>query len=358
MHAGQLCFSFKQKPLDLVVRPHLVTAVSIIGHSTGLSRLIGARYRGRGIIFALHSVVEDDTLYPDQGLRCSARQLERVLHWLRGENIDFVDLDEAVWRLRGRSSRRFACFTFDDGYADNLSHALPVMEQFGAPFTVYVTTGMVTRQIDAWWLGLAALISSYDRLKLTSHLSVECPDLSRKRRAFSRLASLTHQDFGLLPHLHQAIAKGAIDCRKLVERQALSEDQLRQLSRHPLVTIGGHTMSHRNLAQAPASAVRWEIEENRRFLQSVTGQPVEHFAYPFGHERACGAREARICREVGFRTAVTTRPGTLFAQHADDLHSLPRMHLACDDTSATLRCKIDGFYRALRSGFGDPVVRM
>jgi peptidoglycan/xylan/chitin deacetylase (PgdA/CDA1 family) len=251
-------------------------------------------------------------------------------------------LDEAVRRLRGGSPRPFACFTLDDGYADSLTHALPIMERFGAPFTVYVTTGMVTREIDAWWLGLAALLRSRDRVTLTSHFSVECPDLPRKKRAFKRLESLIHQDFSLLPHLREAIAKGAFDFRALVDQEAISEDELGRLSRHPLVTIG----------------IRWEIAENRRFLQNVTGKPVEHFAYPFGHERACGDREARICREMGFRTAVTLRPGTLFAEHAEDLYSLPRLHLACDDTSSTLRCKVDGFYRAIWSRFGDPIVRM
>src|SRR6185312_5203615 len=111
MRAGRFRFSFKQEQSDLVVRPHLLAAVSFIGHFTGLSRLIGARYRGRGMIFVLHSVVDDEGIYPDQGLRCSVRQLERALRWLRGEKIDFVDLDEAVWRLRSRSPRPFACFT-------------------------------------------------------------------------------------------------------------------------------------------------------------------------------------------------------------------------------------------------------
>ena len=85
-----------------------------------------------------------------------------------------------------------------------------------------------------------------------------------------------------------------IDYSALVEREALSEEQLRRLARHPLVTIGAHTSTHRNLAEASAETVRREMADNRQFLQDITGSPVEHFAYPFGHARACGKREASI----------------------------------------------------------------
>jgi peptidoglycan/xylan/chitin deacetylase (PgdA/CDA1 family) len=339
--------------------PLVRTAVSVGAHFSGLSRLVAARYRGRGMIFALHSIVDDDTFYPDYTLRCSTRRLEWALRWLRDEGLDFVNLDEAVRRLDDDDPRPFACFTLDDGYADNLTQALPIMERFDAPFTVFVTTGMITREIDGWWFGLAALVRSHDRVELPAPgLRFECPDLPGKRFAFKTIESMVHKDFSLLPHLRETIAKSTIDCRALVDREALSEQQLRRLARHPLVTIGGHTATHRNLAEAPAAAVRWELAENRGFLQDITGRSVEHFAYPFGHERACGEREAQICRETGFRTAVTTRNGTLFAQRAHDLHALPRLHLAGDDTASTLRCKVDGVYRAIHSRFGDPVARM
>jgi peptidoglycan/xylan/chitin deacetylase (PgdA/CDA1 family) len=339
--------------------PLVRTAVSVGAHFSGLSRLVAARYRGRGMIFALHSIVEDDSLYPDYTLRCSTRRLEWALRRLRDEGLDFVSLDEAVRRLGSGDPWPFACFTLDDGYADNLTQALPIMERFGAPFTVFVTTGMITREIDGWWFGLAALVRSHDRIELpVPGLSFECPDLARKRVAFKTIEAMVHKDFSLLPHLREAIAQSTIDCRALVEHEALSEEQLRRLARHPLVTIGGHTTTHRNLSEAPADAVQWELAENRRFLQDITGQRVDHFAYPFGHERACGEREAQICRDVGFRTAVTTRAGTLFAEHAHDLHALPRLHLAGDDTASTLRCKVDGVYRAIHSRFGDPVARM
>jgi peptidoglycan/xylan/chitin deacetylase (PgdA/CDA1 family) len=341
------------------MRPLVRTATSFAAHFSGFSRLVAARYRGRGAIFALHSVVADDAFYPDHTLRCPAGRLEWALQWLRDDGLDFVSMDEAVRRLSEDDPHPFACFAFDDGYADNLTRALPIMERFGAPFTVYVTSGMITREIDGWWLGLAALLRSRDRVELSGpRLSFECPDPAGKQRTFKTIESLVHGDFSMLPHLREAIANSAIDCRALVDREALTEDQLRRLSRHPLVTIGGHTTTHQNLALAPASTVQREMAENRGFLQAVTGQPVEHFAYPFGHQRACGEREAQICRDVGFRTAVTTRAGALFAEHVRDLHALPRLHLACDDTASTLRCKVDGVYRAIHSRFGDPVSRM
>jgi peptidoglycan/xylan/chitin deacetylase (PgdA/CDA1 family) len=335
------------------------TSVSVGAHVTGVSRVLAARYRGRGMIFALHSVVEDGAVHPDYTLRCSVGQLTWTLGWLRNEGVELVSLDEAIERLTARNPRPFAAFTFDDGYADNLTHALPVMERFGAPFTVYVTTGMITREIDAWWFGLAELIRSEDRIELpTLGRRYACPDLASKQRTYNTIETAIHADFSVLPHVRAAIEEKRIDCGAQTDRQALTEQQLRELAQHPLVTIGGHTTTHRNLALASAAEVEWEIAENRKFLQHTIARRIEHFAYPFGHPRACGEREAAICRKVGFRTAVTTRHGKLFAEHGQHLHALPRVHLADDDTRSTLRCKTDGVCRAIYSRLGDPVARM
>jgi peptidoglycan/xylan/chitin deacetylase (PgdA/CDA1 family) len=333
-------------------------AVYTTAHVSGLSRALALRYRGRGIIFALHSVVEDGAVHPDHTLRCPVGKLEWILRRLRERRIEFVTLDEAVERLSLPPARPFAAFTFDDGYADNLTNALPVMDKFAAPFTVYVPTGMVSRAIDAWWFGLAELVRRHERVDIPTLGRLECADAESKKRAYSTVERAIHTDFRLLPALREAIAAAGIEITALVEREALCERQLRALSQHPLVTIGGHTTTHPNLARAPESRVRSEMAENREFLERVTGKAVAHQAYPFGHAGACGQREAEISRALGFRTAVTTRAGMLFSEHRDHLHALPRVCLTQSENASTLHCKLNGLSRAINSRFGDPVARM
>lgn len=333
-------------------------AVYATAHVSGLSRALALRYRGCGVIFALHSIVEDGAFYPDETLRCPVGKLEWTLRRLRQQGIDFVTMDEAVKRLSVPSARQFAAFTFDDGFADNLTHALPMMEKFGAPFTLYVNTGMITREIDAWWFGVAALIRAHDRFDLPGLGHFRCVDAAAKQQAYVAIETAIHDNFDLLPAIRQTVADAGIKIDAEVDREALTLQQLREVSRHPLVTIGGHTTTHRNLARASATAVRSEMAENREFLEQITDTAVNHNAYPFGHSGACGDREAEISQSLGFRTAVTTRVGTLFPEHRDHLHALPRISLTRHETTSTLHCKLNGFNRAINSRFGDPVARM
>ena len=337
----------------------LKTAFPIVAQYSGLRSALALRYRGAGTIFMLHSVVARGDDYPDHSLRCPADVLAEALQFLRDAGVEFVSLDEMLERLRFPSGRPFAAFTFDDGFADSLTHALPVMERFGAPMTVYVATGMIEHRMDAWWLGLAEWIRVSNRVVLPeAGLAFDCADPAGKKRAFVAIEAAIHRDYELLPQVRTAIAAQGIDCRALLGREALTVSQLRELARHPLVTIGGHTDTHVNLARASDATVHREMTSNRRFLEDIIGKPVVHFAYPFGNARACGEREAAHARTVGFRTAVTTRSGAIFTEHLDHPHALPREVLSADDTPASLRCKLDGVYRAFHSQLGDPVARM
>lgn len=337
----------------------LKSGVPLLAHRSGLADAIALRYRGVGTIFMLHSVIEDDRFVPDQSMRCPVSRLEAALTILRARGITFVSLDEAMDRLGAGAGPPFAAFTFDDGFADNLTHALPVMERHEAPFTVYVATGMITGDIDAWWLGLAELVRRRDHFVIRDlGISFSCADRAAKIDAYCAVEAVIHRDYATLPAVKREIARAGIDVGALARAEGLSLDRLRRLASHPLVTIGAHGSQHINLSRAPASSARLDMAANRAFLEDALARPVRHFAYPFGNARACGPREAELARELGFRTAVTTRHGTVFPSHAGQPHALPRETLSGTDTPASLACKTKGFYRAIQSRLGHPAADM
>ena len=98
------------------------------------------------------------------------------------------------------------------------------------------------------------------------------------------------------------------------------------LAADPLCTIGAHTVNHMMLRKVPSDAtVRAEMEMSRAVLEAALGKRPQHLAYPVGDPTSAGPREFRIAAELGFKTAVTTRPGVLFKAHRDHLTALPRI---------------------------------
>ena len=107
-------------------------------------------------------------------------------------------------------------------------------------------------------------------------------------------------------------------------------DEIRQLAADPLVTIGAHTRRHYALAKLTLAEAQAEIEESVRRIERETGKPCRHFSYPYGDEGSAGPREFAIAKELGLKTAVTTRKGLIHPRHAHELTALPRVSLNGD----------------------------
>jgi peptidoglycan/xylan/chitin deacetylase (PgdA/CDA1 family) len=81
------------------------------------------------------------------------------------------------------------------------------------------------------------------------------------------------------------------------------------------------------LAKVPAKAARAEMEMSRRVIEAALAVPVEHLSYPVGDRTSAGPREFGLAAELGFKTAVTTRPGVLHPSHGEHLRALPRISI-------------------------------
>lgn len=331
-------------------------------YRSGLSAAIGIRYGGIGSIFMFHHVVPDVSAHLNDALYVNARFFSAWLASLRNNGVDIISLSDAVERIRDPgprpSKRRFVVITLDDGYADNFTCALPVLERFNAPFTVYVTTDMVERGGYLWWIGLERLIAQNDALEVAPMgKRFAIPYLRDKKAALDEITDWMAVDIERRASLlRQAFDRYSVSVTDATDEVGLSREQLRALARHPLATIGGHTTGHRDLTGLNERQAYLEISDNKLFLENLLDIPIEHFAYPYG---ACSRREADLASQAGFKTATTTRMGCLFHEHTDDLLALPRGKAEASGMWLSLmqvqRC---GVPRFIESRGGCPVVKI
>ena len=303
---------------------------------TGAHHLLRPIFAGVGGIFMLHHVrpPHDGAFQPNRHLEITPEFLREVLAHLRASDIEIVTVDEMYQRLTQRDfSRRFACFTFDDGYRDNRDFALPVMREFDAPFTVYVASDFAAGTGRLWWVALERIIAKAQAIEtqiggLALHFDTSTAE--GKQAAFDRL----HDWMRALPGEHDirrelsalCLTHG-IDENAICGDLCMSWDELKPFADDALVTIGAHTITHCNLAKQAEAIAAHEMAVGRARIEAELQRPVMHLAYPYGDRRAAGPREFALARAAGFKSAVTTRPGMIFPASAEHLTALPRVSL-------------------------------
>src|SRR5579859_456586 len=144
------------------LRSNIIRAGLEALYFTGAHHLFRPIFSGVGSIFMLHHVrpSREAAFQPNRHLEITPEFLRTVLLHLRSRGVDIVTMNEMHRRMSERDfSRRFATFTFDDGYRDNRDFALPVMREFDAPFAVYVTGDFAQGIGRLWWIALEMAIA-------------------------------------------------------------------------------------------------------------------------------------------------------------------------------------------------------
>lgn len=332
--------------------------VGNIAAASGLAGLAAGRYGGVGSIFMLHSIVGDDYLLPRENVQTSAGFLEKIIRYYISKRIAVVSLSDAVLRLENGLAEPFVCFTFDDGYRDNLSVALPIFKKYQLPFTIFVTSAFLERKpVDYWWGQLRHLVMDHpvtvgdvlkERLPLTS--------TREKLRAYKKIRGWI-QDGTIGPvALELLFEQHGVPISDCLDRDAFDTRELIQASNEDLLEIGGHTVSHRRLSQLDEHSALDDMKQNKLQLEGLIGREVRHFCYPFGDEASCGEREFRLAEAAGFKTAVTSRIGNLFPDHLRHRFALPRLRfLGPCEGLGFIESQRSGAVTALQSRFGNPI---
>jgi peptidoglycan/xylan/chitin deacetylase (PgdA/CDA1 family) len=281
-----------QFPVNLVKQPlkrgagMLAAGLSFITRRTADDR--------QACIFCYHRVAPrevsdaflDDWNVPPDAFKCHIATLAK-----QAECVRLQDLPDRL-----RSSRPvqkpLACVTFDDGYSGVYTYALPVLKHFGVPATLF---------LPARWIG-----------------STEPFPFDRWGRKFARRVSADAW-------------------------RPLSLAQIRECIESGLISIGSHSMDHRDASRATAFELRHEAEASRRLLENLLpGHVVDAYAYPYGSQRLgqVPTEYVEFVRAAGYRIAVTTELG--LARATNDPLRLPRVEANGSDGESVMRAKLAG----------------
>ena len=299
---------------------------------------------GVGFILMLHHVrpPRPDRFHPLRSCEVTPRFFGRLVRALRRSRLDLISLDEMHRRMiEGDFSRRFVCITFDDAYRDVLQWAYPILKDANAPFAIYVPTSFPDRLGELWWLVLEAVIARNDRIGLVINghdRKFDCETVTEKRTLYHDLYWWLRNrstEAEMRDVVRRLAAFYQVDVAAFCKDVCMDWPELDQLAADPLVTIGAHTVNHPILARLPKDAARSEMELSRSVIEAALNVRPAHLSYPYGDRAACGARDFELAAELGFKTAVTSRPGVLFSRYKKRMTALPRI-------------PVDGEYQRMR----------
>lgn len=318
-----------------------------------LAPVVQPIYSGIGSIILFHRIVKEknsNRIGWCHTIENTLMELKETVSTARKMGLEFVSLDELYRRiLSGKTSEKCCVLTFDDGYLDVYTEAFPYLESQKVPFVFYITTNIPDQNQTPWWyLAEENLINNESFTLSLGNASTKVNLNLKGARDF--VFNLVHNVFESTSQEEirtKAVKIFGLDrVLEIEDRLNIKWEQIIEMSKSPLVTIGAHSVTHRNLALLPEVTTRWEMEESKKILESHIGRPVQHFAYPFGSPYHTTQREFKIAQEIGFKTATTTRIGNIFKEHCDHLTALPRIYIS---NTTDIRIKMTGCYTAFHS---------
>jgi peptidoglycan/xylan/chitin deacetylase (PgdA/CDA1 family) len=203
----------------------------------------------------------------------SVKSFENVAKYLVN-NYSIVSLQDVFNYKKISSATNRMIITFDDGHKSNFE-LLPIIKKYKLPVTIFLTTGIIGTNRHFWFI-------KKNELNKTSNL--------KKISNNERLKTL--ETIGFSP------------TKEFDEPQALSKEQIIEMS--PYVDFQSHTVFHPILPMCDEETSRQEIFESKRMLEEEYGFNIYALAYPNGDY---SAREMRLCKEAGYKMALTTESG-------------------------------------------------
>ena len=316
-------------------------------------RTARARYRGCAIILAYHRVAE--LARDPQLISVTPEHFSEQIAVLAKEHETLTCADLfGLMKAGERFPQRGVVVTIDDGYADNVTHALPVLREYGVPATAFLSSAFVGADREFWWDELERVVLAPNDLPETLVLDADGSSFTwalSTERSWDESESLRWSDWNLTQppptERHQlflalhgfiqpltgagrevalAQLREAAGMRASVRlfNRTLVADEVRQLDASGVFEIGAHTATHQALSARTEDEQREEIVADKSALEALVGHEVTSFCYPHGGRDKFNDVSIRLAREAQFAGACTTEYGIVVPWA--DRFTVPRCH--------------------------------
>jgi peptidoglycan/xylan/chitin deacetylase (PgdA/CDA1 family) len=321
--------------------------MNVAGRLRRLAGRLAGRRGSPGIVLMYHRVASD---LVDPWRLCVSQanfvaQLEVLATLFR-----VVTLRELVATRGSDGERPSVAITFDDGYADNLHAAAPLLVRQGMPATFFLTSGTLGSAREFWWDELDQLL--LDPCALPARLDVPLGDELRSIETGAAAATLGdpqsaaamcvpweaaadtrvglyYSVWETLRALDDVARRDALESlgrqvgitvTRRDSHRTLTRAEACELARLPGIEIGAHSVTHVSLPECTPDQQLQQMQQSRRDLEFLIDRPVPGFAYPFGD---ISRRTIRLAESAGFDYACTTEAGCI--DRATQPHRIPRI---------------------------------
>lgn len=258
-----------------------------------------------------------------------------------------------IYFKKGRIPNKAVIITFDDGYCDNLYNAMPFLNRYGIPATIFVTTGYMDKQREYWWDKLGRLFLQSPILPRELNFSINGDrfywkldkDACYSNDEISNMSSwnvLEKNEFNIRQSLYRWFYKlllcspeytrskvmteleqwSGIKTTDLSLGRSLSPEEVIRFSSNNLITIGAHTVTHPLLSACPLSIQKDEIYNSKYRLEQLLQKPINSFCYPYGTKSDYSIETVDIVKKAGFSLACSNFSGMVTQD--TDCFQLPR----------------------------------
>jgi peptidoglycan/xylan/chitin deacetylase (PgdA/CDA1 family) len=302
----------------------------------GRLRLVAGKLQNRlspGTLILLYHRIADLSVDP-QSLSVTPAHFDEHLQVL-SRTTKPLSLSSLVQSLKSSQvTKHGTVITFDDGAADNLHNAKPILERYHLPATVFVATEYSKGEREFWWDELERLVLIPGELPEKLSLKINGTNLnwnlepldaaSARQTLYQQLGDFLRpmsaaQRFEVIGELQQWSGGGT---KPRQTHRALSPQEIRQLADGGLVEIGAHTVTHPVLSALPITQQEQEIRQSKTQLEEILNQPIKSFAYPYGTKDDYTHETVELVRQAKYTCACSNYMGV--TQPKTPRYELPR----------------------------------